>query len=172
MRFQNAVSKQIKSIPSAQLSIICAWCAGLILGLHIIPALLDADQWEILSIRPTPFRFPLLMLFSFAPLLLSLLLMRTKLTYCLPILSIAKGITFGFCMYLLAAQYFSGAWLSKVLYLLTSSANSCLLLWFWLKYAKGNSTSIRNDVIIFASILTLICCLDGLILNSFLQRLL
>ena len=172
MRFHNAVSKRIKSIPTAQLNIIGVWCAGLILGLHIIPALLNASKWEICFIHPTPFRFPLLMLYSFAPLLLSLLLIRNKLTHCFPCLCIAKGITSGFCSYLLIAHFFSGAWLSKILFLMTSSANSCLFLWFWLKYAKANNANIRNDIIILVCILTLICCLDGFILTSFLQRLL
>lgn len=151
--------------------IISAWLLGLILGLHIIPAIME--QGEALS----PMCFPEHRYFltwwlsSGLPLLLAMIFVRFNRLFVLPFLCLAKALLFGFSLFILSKQFLSGSWLAMLLFMFPDVVSGCLLLWFLLRQREGKQPHFLTDAAVVLLSQSAVLCLDFYFIAPFVQKL-
>ncbi len=160
--------RKIFSEVNIQFYIILAWCTGLLLGLHIIPNMISATSWYMTTGVDQRGSFPLLLLFSVLPLLLTFYFIRKGKLFFLPFLCFMRSIFLGFSVSLVFDRFGSGAWLGRFLFLFTDSIRSFLLLWVSLTFSivrKG----IRGAAAFSIVSIVFACFFDSFCLTPFLN---
>ncbi len=156
---------------SKQFYIILAWCFGLFLGLHIIPAVLFANNRMLLANISYERNYSFLFLVSFVYIWASHYSIRHNKMFILPILCLVKATLLGFSIFLIGCRFSSGGWLALLLFLFSDIVSACLFLWFWLQKGTGYRNDLRKNTIILCIILLAAISIDRFILTPFLYKL-
>lgn len=151
--------------------IISAWLLGLILGLHIIPALME--QGGTLSTVHLPERryFLAWWLSSGLPLLLAVIFVRLNRLFALPFLCLSKALLLGFSLFILSKRFSSGSWLAMLLFMFPDIVSSCLLLWFLFRQREGKQFRFLTDTAVILLSQSAVLCFDFYFVAPFLQTL-
>lgn len=151
--------------------IIFTWLCGLILGLHIIPAVMVKLKTLSTVHIPELLHFPTWWLASVLSLLLAIVLVRVKKWFALPFLCLAKSLLLGFSLYILSMLFPSGTWLAALLFVFPDIVNGCLLLWFSLRQGERKQTRFLSDAVTVLLIQAAAICFDLYFIAPFLQKL-
>ncbi len=158
-------------IMSKQFYIILAWCFGLLLGLHIIPLIVCANNRLIHANFSFERNYSFLLLSTFVLISASHFCMRHEKMFIIPIFCLIKATLFGFSIFLIGHRFPSGAWLALLLFLFSDIVSACLLLWFWLQKGRGNKNHLRKKTIFLCTIFLATIFIDRFILTPFLYKL-
>lgn len=151
--------------------IILAWCFGLVIGLHIIPSRITGDNWSLKTAGPTQGSFAVLFLISILPFVLSIVFAKRKQTLFLVLMCFLKAILYGFCLSLIHNRFAAGAWLGRILFLLTDTVSTCILLWFFLCYGANYGSRAKKAAVFSFFVLLFVCSFDSFALTPFLHSL-
>lgn len=156
---------------SVRFYIILSWLVGLILGLHIIPALTMPAGAFAKPLVSDVRHFPLWWLFSILPLVLAIIFVQIRKPHSIPFLCLAKSLLLGFSLFILSEQFPFGTWLAALLFIFPDIISGCLLLWFSLRQGTTKQPCFSLDVAVILFIQTAALCFDVYLIAPLLQKL-
>lgn len=107
----------------------------------------------------------------FLPVILSALAVRFSVPWFIYLISVLKGVCYGFTVCQLLMSYHGAAWLVSALMMFSDSCMLIPLFFFWVRHVAGTRSCLRRDTIALLFVAALVGCIDYFVISPFLLRL-
>ena len=147
------------------------WSLGVVLGMvlaagfhsSVLPLMrmVITDQVSIIGLAAVPF----------LPFVISVVAMRLTMPWIFYIVTVVKGICYGFTAYSLVISYSDSAWLISCLVAFSAHSGQIPLILFWIRYMNDSTKRWKRDAIVCCALFTLIGFVDYFVISPFLSTL-